>query len=323
MAEGSIDLVIGTHALIQDDVEFKRLGLAIIDEQHKFGVEQRIKLTAKGKGTHCLIMTATPIPRSLCLTQYGDLDISTIKELPGGRRPIKTRIVAPDSFGLFLKFLRTRLEMGEQAYVVVPAIEESEGMDFQHLEKVLARFKQLFPDFSVEGLHGQMRPEEKQSTFEAFGARKVHVLVATSVVEVGINNINATVMAIMNPERFGMSSLHQLRGRVGRGGLPGFCFLIVDKGLSLEAQDRLKVIESTTDGFRIAEEDLRIRGEGELFGTGQSGDGQGRRFASIITHQSLMLQARQDVADLFDRDPRVLAPMVLEVQKDPLVFHTI
>lgn len=321
--DGEIDIVIGTHALIQEDVSFKKLGLVIIDEQHKFGVEQRIKLTSKGEGVHCLIMTATPIPRSLGLTQYGDLDISTIRQMPAGRRPIKTRIVPPNLFATFLKFLKTRMEMGEQGYIVVPAIEESESADFLHLEKVLTRFQQIFPDYKIKGLHGQLKADEKQSIFDEFVNKKINLLIATSVVEVGINNTNATIMAIMNPERFGLSSLHQLRGRVGRGSLPGFCFLIVDKAPSLESQLRLKVIESTLDGFKIAEEDLKIRGEGELFGTRQSGVTGSKKFANLVRDFEKLELAKKDVDHLFDKIPQTIGHLVSKIQKDPLVFQTI
>lgn len=231
LKEGKIDFIIGTHSLIQDSVAFKELGLAIIDEQHKFGVDQRIRLTSKSEGTHCLIMSATPIPRSLSLTQYGDLDISTIKVMPAGRKGHKTRIVTEDTYPQFLNFLKTRLSLGEQIYIVVPAINESEEVeqDFHNLVSILEKFKNYFPDYKVEGLHGQMKPDEKSKMFHAFKNHQVDILVSTSVIEVGINVLNATVMAIMNPERFGLSSLHQLRGRVGRGDKPGFCFLVNDK----------------------------------------------------------------------------------------------
>jgi ATP-dependent DNA helicase RecG len=250
LSEGSIDLIIGTHSLIQETIEFKNLGLAIIDEQHKFGVDQRIRLTSKTQGCHCLIMSATPIPRSLSLTQYGDLDISTIKVMPSGRKGHRTRIVTEETYQQFLSFVMTRLSLKEQIYVVVPAINENveNEQDFHNLVKILERFKKYFPDHKVEGLHGQMKADEKAQMFSAFKAHQVDILVSTSVIEVGINVLNATVMAIINPERFGLSSLHQLRGRVGRGDKPGFCFLVNDKTISNLSMERLKVIESNNQG---------------------------------------------------------------------------
>ena len=272
IASGKITMVFGTHSLIQDKVQFLNLGLVIIDEQHKFGVNQRIGLTQKGKDVHCLIMTATPIPRSLRLTQYGDLDISTIVTMPQGRKEIKTRIVSPEKFGHFLNFLKARMDLGEQAYIVVPAIEDSENLDLLNIRKVEVRFKQIFEKYKIASIHGKMATEEKNKIFDLFKNGDLNLLISTSIIEVGIDVQNASVIAIMNPERFGLGSLHQLRGRVGRGSLPGFCFLILDHAISAISQQRLEVIEKTTDGFQIAEEDLKIRGEGDLFGTDQSGN---------------------------------------------------
>ena len=266
------------------------MAIAIIDEQHKFGVEQRLKLVSKTKGAHCLIMTATPIPRSLSLTQYGDLDISTIKVMPKGRKGHKTRIVTPDNFSNFLNFINTRLSMNEQVYIVVPAINESETQDFLHLTQVLEKFKAIFPEYKVCGLHGQLKSEEKSRAFKDFKNHEIDILIATSVIEVGINVPNATIMAILNPERFGLSSLHQLRGRVGRGSKPGFCFLVNDKKVSLESMNRLKVIEQNNDGFSIAEHDLKIRGEGDIFGKNQSGSITTKKLANIVIHQTHLNQ---------------------------------
>ena len=240
-------------------------------------------------------MTATPIPRSLSLTHYGDLDISTIKTMPGQRKGLKTKIVNPDTFEKFLSFVKTRLSMGEQAYIVVPAIEEAENSDLVALENALMKFKKIFPTFNVFGLHGKMKPNEKSDAFVAFKNKEIDLLISTSVVEVGINVPNSTIMAIMNPERFGLSSLHQLRGRVGRGDKVGFCFLVNDKKISNTAMKRLKVIESNTDGFIIAEEDLKNRGEGNLFGVEQSGITQTKILANLITHQSSLIAAREDI----------------------------
>lgn len=325
LASGDIRFIIGTHALIQESVSFKNLAMAIIDEQHKFGVEQRLKLTEKAPGVHCLIMTATPIPRSLRLTQYGDLDISTIKTMPVGRKGIKTRIVSPENFENFLSFIKTRMSMGEQGYVVVPAINESETLDIRHLEEVSEKFTKYFPEFKIATLHGQLKADEKAKAFKSFLAHEHDLLVATSVIEVGINVPNASFMAIMNPERFGLSSLHQLRGRVGRGDKPGFCFLICDKKPALESLERLKVIEEHTDGFIIAEEDLKIRGEGDLFGTEQSGV-QTRRFANSFLYPKELEKAIEDAKRCLDRtspnDER-LEKLLEKFATDLKVFTTI
>lgn len=323
LVSGETDFIIGTHSLFQKDIKFKKLGLAIIDEQHKFGVKQRHQLVSKGHGTHCLIMTATPIPRSLSLTHYGDLEITTIKSIPGGRKGTQTRIVDQKNFPKFLNFLKTRLEMGEQAYIVVPAIEESENLDILNLESVLEKFKKLYPKTKVSGLHGKLSSEEKEENFIKFKNKEIELLISTSVIEVGIDNPNATVIAIMNPERFGLSSLHQLRGRVGRGAKPGFCFLVPDKKLSQESMKRLRVIESTTDGFKIAEEDLKLRGEGDLFGTDQSGSGQ-RRIASIITHSDFLLMAREDLEKIPEgKENPFLIERIQNFERNQLVTKTI
>ena len=322
LLEGAIDFIIGTHALIQESVQFKNLGLAIIDEQHKFGVDQRIKLTSKTIGTHCLIMSATPIPRSLSLTQYGDLDISTIKSMPSGRKGHKTRIVTKETFPQFLNFIKTRLSLNEQVYVVVPAIVENPEQDFHNLENILERFKQYFPMHIVNGLHGQMKSAEKMQMFTDFKDHKIDILVSTSVIEVGINVLNATIMAIMNPERFGLSSLHQLRGRVGRGDKPGFCFLVNDKEISKLSMERLKVIETNTDGFKIAEEDLRLRGEGDLFGTEQSGALNQKRLANIVQHSDILYLARNDALELINVNDPSIASLLEKFSKDDRIFTT-
>ena len=320
---GAIDIVIGTHALIQESVIFYNLGMTVIDEQHKFGVNQRLRLASKGEGGHCLIMTATPIPRSLSLTRYGDLSLSVIKALPAGRKGTKTRIVSPENFGNFLNFLSTRMEMGEQIYIVVPAITEGVNLDLLNVEKVHQRFAKLFPQKTVCSLHGQMRSDAKAKILESFVRQEVDILIATSVIEVGINVISATVMAIFNPERFGLSSLHQLRGRVGRGELPGFCFLVSDRRLSAESLARIKVLERTTDGFRIAEEDLKIRGEGDLLGTHQSGMEDYRRLANAAEHEEQLLCAREDVERLYAESHPYVVELVDLYRQDHGVAKTI
>tara|TARA_Y100000780_G_C13696111_1_gene423232 strand:- start:129525 stop:131681 length:2157 start_codon:yes stop_codon:yes gene_type:complete len=323
LIQNETDLVIGTHALIQDSVSFKNLGLVIIDEQHKFGVEQRLKLVNKGKGTHCLIMTATPIPRSLSLTQYGDLDVSIIKSIPSDRKGTQTRIVGPPTYQKYLSFFKTRISMGEQAYVVVPAIEENEEQDILNLEIVLKKYKEYFPDFRIIGLHGKMKANEKNDAFISFRNKEVDIMISTSVIEVGINNPNATIMAILNPERFGLSSLHQMRGRVGRGNKPGFCFLVNDKQISPTSMERLNIIEKNSDGFKIAEEDLRIRGEGNLFGKEQSGIRPTKVLASLILHQETLEWAREDVEKLSENYPEVFAQLSEELGKDDILYKTV
>lgn len=324
LEDGSIQFIIGTHSLIQDSIVFKKLGLAIIDEQHKFGVDQRIRLTSKSEGTHCLIMSATPIPRSLSLTQYGDLDISTIKVMPSGRKGHKTRIVTKETFQQFLSFIMTRLSLNEQIYVVVPAINENTEVeqDIHNLVDILERFKKYFPDHNVEGMHGKMKTDEKSQVFSAFKNHKVDILVSTSVIEVGINVINATVIAIMNPERFGLSSLHQLRGRVGRDTKPGFCFLVNDKIIPAQSMERLKVIENNTDGFKIAEEDLKLRGEGDLFGTDQSGSHTQKRIANIILHADVLYEARADAINFIQNKDSDILKLIDKFSQDDRIFTT-
>lgn len=303
LANGEIDLIFGTHSLIQKNISFKSLGLAIIDEQHKFGVRQRQTLLEKGQGAHTLIMTATPIPRSLGLTKYGDLDISVIKNLPSGRKGIQTRIVETHNHEKYLQFFKSRLELKEQAYIVVPAINEAINNDRANLEKTFEEYKKYFPQFKIDILHGQMSSEEKSQQLTRFENRQIDILIATSVIEVGINVKNASIMAIISPERFGLSSLHQLRGRVGRGERPGFCFLVVDQKISKEGLKRLEVIEKHIDGFIIAEEDLKIRGEGNLIGVEQSGTGEHRKVADIVQHADVLEQVRHDLQQLDHESP--------------------
>jgi ATP-dependent DNA helicase RecG len=323
LLSGETEIVIGTHSLFQDSVGFKALGLAIIDEQHKFGVEQRLKLIAKGRGTHSLIMTATPIPRTLSLAQYGDLDISTIRVMPAGRKGIKTRITEKVNYPKYLDFVKQRLSLGEQAYFVFPAIEESETADIQNVKEALKRYQEVFRGFRVEMLHGQMKAEEKEEIVRQFREKNVQILISTSVIEVGINVPNATMMSIYNPERFGLSSLHQLRGRVGRGEKPGFCFLVLDKEISFEAHQRLQVIEKNLDGFVIAEEDLKFRGEGDLFGVDQSGTTTTKKLANYLTHTAILEQVARNVDDLIKTRPEVLRPHLERLAKDQKILDTI
>lgn len=323
LKSGKVDILIGTHSLFQDTVEFNRLGLAIIDEQHKFGVEQRLRLVGKGEGTHSLIMTATPIPRTLSLAQYGDLDISSIRMMPAGRKGIKTRITEKLNYEKYVDFVKARLSQGEQAYFVFPAIDESETIDIQNVKESLKKYQASFKGFSVEMLHGQMKAEEKDKVVQDFRDKKVQILISTSVIEVGINVPNATVMSIYNPERFGLSSLHQLRGRVGRGDKPGYCFLVLDKNLPPEAMERLLVIEKNLDGFVIAEEDLKFRGEGDLFGVDQSGTVTTKKLANFLTHTAILEQVVRDVETLQTTRPELLEPHFERLAKDQKILDTI
>lgn len=320
---GEIQLLIGTHSLFQDAVKFAKLELAIIDEQHKFGVEQRQKLVSKGEGVHSLIMTATPIPRTLQLAQFGDLDISTIRTIPSNRKGIQTRIIEPGKYEKYLSFIKTRVSLKEQVYVVVPAISESETLDIQNVDQHLETYKRFFPDLKVSALHGQLKSDQKQLVLKNFAQGKIDILISTSVIEVGINVINSTVMAIYGPDRFGLSSLHQLRGRVGRGEKPGFCFLVIEKKISKEAMDRLKVVEKSTDGFVIAEADLKNRGEGDLFGISQSGMGGNKRLASIFEHFQIFEEVNKKVSDLHSSKPELFNPLIDVLVKDTKVSSTI
>lgn len=323
LQSGSIQFILGTHSLIQDSVEFMNLGLAIIDEQHKFGVEQRQKLIKKGKGTHSLIMTATPIPRSLQLAQYGDLDISTIRTIPAGRKGVKTRIVTKENYQKYLSFLQTRLELGEQIYVVAPAIEESETLNIKNVNEIYNNYKKYFSTFNIGILHGQLKNEEKSKVMKDFEAGKVDILISTTVIEVGINVINSTVMSIYNPDRFGLSSLHQLRGRVGRGDKPGFCFLIADSSISKESLMRIRVIEKTSDGFEIAEADLQNRGQGEMFGASQSGHISSFKFGNLGEHFKVFEKVTQDIEYLKDKHPEFLNNKLIDFINDSKVSSTI
>jgi ATP-dependent DNA helicase RecG len=323
LKNGEISIIIGTHSLFQDSVIFKNLGLAIIDEQHKFGVEQRLKLVAKGAATHCLIMTATPIPRTLSLAQYGDLDISTIRTMPSGRKGIKTRITVSANYQKYLEFVRSRLTGGEQAYFVFPAIDESETIDLQNVKESFKKYQAIFREFKVEMLHGQMSVEEKEKVIGDFSDGKIHILISTSVIEVGINIPNSTIMSIYNPERFGLSSLHQLRGRVGRGDKPGFCFLVVDKELDPRSHQRLEVIEKNLDGFIIAEEDLKFRGEGDIFGVDQSGSISSKKVASYLVHSRILEQVIQNLDELMEKKPQAVEEIIEKLAKDQKILDTI
>lgn len=297
---GDAQLVVGTHALIQDEVRFARLGLAIVDEQHRFGVRQRLALADRGDAPDVLVMSATPIPRSLAMTLYGDLDISLLDERPPGRRPIRTAIRRPADRGRVYDFLRDQIAAGRQAYLVYPLVEESETSELRAATDEFARLsEEVFAEVRVGLLHGQMPAEEKDRVMRAFAAGEIDLLVATTVIEVGIDVPNATVMVVEHAERFGLSQLHQLRGRVGRGGEASYCILLSHAG---EAVERLRIFARTEDGFRIAEADLRLRGQGDLFGARQSGI-PAFRWADLERDIDLLTQARDTARAIVAEDP--------------------
>ena len=297
-----IDLLLGTHALIEDPVEYKKLGLVIIDEQHRFGVAQRGVLRTKGVHPHTLIMTATPIPRTLAMTVYGDLDVSTVDELPPGRSPIQTRVIFENKRPAALQFLREQIKNGRQAYVVYPLVEESEKIDLKNAMQEHARLVTEYPDLKIGLLHGRMKSDEKEAVMNQFRAGELHILVSTTVIEVGVDVPNANIMIIEHAERFGLSQLHQLRGRVGRGVYKSFCILILGKAVSEEARARTQFMEQTSDGFKIAEFDLEMRGPGEFLGTRQSGL-SGFNLANLVRDQKLLQEARDAAFELLRRDP--------------------
>jgi ATP-dependent DNA helicase RecG len=300
MAAGLVHLGIGTHALIEESVEWKNLGLAIVDEQHRFGVMQRLRLASKGTHPDVLVMTATPIPRTLALTIYGDLDISMIDEMPPGRKPIMTKHVSDDRVESVYSFLKKQVLAGRQTYVVYPLIEESEAVKaaqqmYGHLSE------KVFPDLRVGLLHGRLKTDDKEAVMEAFRRGEINILVSTTVIEVGVDVANATVMVIEQAERFGLSQLHQLRGRVGRGAEQSYCILVTGK-MNEGAKERIRTMVESTDGFYISEMDLKLRGPGEFFGTKQSGL-PALRIANIIRDHDVLEMARAE-AQAFIADPR-------------------
>lgn len=300
VSAGKLDLLIGTHAVIQDQVRFKDLGMAVVDEQHRFGVVQRSEMMEKGSRPDILVMTATPIPRSLALTVYGDLSLSILDEMPPGRQPIRTVIKAESSRGEVYNVLARELAKGRQAYVVYPLVEESEKVDLRAATEMHAELEKAFDGHKVGLLHGRLKPERKDSLMQAFASGEIDLLVATTVIEVGIDVANATIMVIEHAERFGLSQLHQLRGRIGRGRHPGLCILLVDRVKSKEAYERLEIMRRTSDGFRIAEKDLEIRGPGEFVGTRQSGIPQ-FLFGNIVRDRELLEIARREAEKYLKR----------------------
>jgi ATP-dependent DNA helicase RecG len=293
LAAGLVHLCVGTHALLEEDVELQRLGLAIVDEQHRFGVMQRLRLMEKGTHPDVLVMTATPIPRTLALTIYGDLDTSVIDGLPPGRLPVITKHVAQDRIEQVYSFLRKQIDGGRQAYVVYPVIEESETQAMKAAQQMHEHLSNtVFPDLNVGLLHGRLPSDEKEEVMERFKKGEIHILVSTTVIEVGMDVPNATVMLIEQAERFGLAQLHQLRGRVGRGVKQSYCILVTGK-LNDPGRERIRTLVDSNDGFHIAEMDLRLRGPGEFFGTRQSGL-PALRIAHIIRDQEILEAARAE-----------------------------
>ncbi|PIF02324.1 MAG: ATP-dependent DNA helicase RecG [Draconibacterium sp.] len=307
LESGELQIIIGTHALLEDVVAFKNLGLVVIDEQHRFGVAQRAKLWQKNNliPPHVLVMTATPIPRTLAMTVYGDLDVSVIDELPPGRRPVETWHFFENQQNHLHKFLRSQLKKGAQIYIVYPLITESEKMDLKDLEAGYRHFSEAFPDVKVGIVHGKMKPALKESAMQAFKKGTTKILVATTVIEVGVDVPQATVMVIESAERFGLSQLHQLRGRVGRGAQQSYCILLSSYKLGVESKKRLETMVNTNDGFEIAEVDMKIRGPGEIDGTQQSGIGFDLKIAKLSTDGKILQMARDMAMDILDDDPRL------------------
>jgi ATP-dependent DNA helicase RecG len=326
LADGTLHILIGTHALIEPTVQFKNLGMVVIDEQHRFGVKQRSLLWQKNvRPPHVLVMTATPIPRTLAMTVYGDLEVSVIDELPPGRKPIQT-LHRFDNQRLGLnKAVRSQLQQGRQAYVVYPLIEENEKLAYRNVEEGFRVMQEAFPEYHVVMVHGKMKPKEKEAAMQQFVTNEAQIMVATTVIEVGVNVPNASVMIIESAERFGLSQLHQLRGRVGRGADQSYCVLVTNYKLSEDTRKRMEIMCSTTDGFEIAEADLKMRGPGDLEGTQQSGLAFDLRIANLARDGQILTQAREMAQVVIERDSLLEASTnrILRQQLDKRFSHTV
>lgn len=320
LERGEIGLLIGTHALIEDAVQFRSLALAVIDEQHRFGVEQRAKLKRKGTSPHFLVMTATPIPRTLAMTVYGDLDVSVVDELPPGRSPIQTRVIYDSKRPEALQFMAAQVERGRQAYLVYPLVEESEKIDLKNAIAEYEKLKTQFPKIRFGLLHGRLKSDEKDAIMSEFRAGSLDVLVSTTVIEVGVDVPNANLMIIEHSERFGLSQLHQLRGRVGRGAHKSFCVMIMGHAVSEEARERTAFMERTTDGFKIAEFDLELRGPGEFLGTRQSGL-PGFQMANLVRDLAVLTKAREAAFRVLSEDPALTRPENKSLRDELLKAH--
>ncbi len=305
--EGILNILVGTHAVIEDTVQFKNLGFAVVDEQHKFGVAQRARLWKKNTvPPHILVMTATPIPRTLALTAYGDLDYSVIDELPPGRKPVNTVHRFENARPQVMDFIKEQLAMGRQAYVIYPLIEESSKLDYENLMKGFEEVKSFFPEpkYWISMVHGKQDAAQKETNMQRFVKGDTQIMVSTTVIEVGVNVPNATVMVIESAEKFGLSQLHQLRGRVGRGADQSYCILLTGRKLSNDARERLKIMTGTNDGFKIAEKDLELRGPGEMEGTRQSG-ALNFRLADLVQDRNILEAARSAVENIIKTDPEL------------------
>ena len=304
LLDGSVQILVGTHAVIEDTVQFANLGMVVVDEQHRFGVAQRAKLWTKNTNPpHVLVMTATPIPRTLAMTLYGDLDVSVIDELPPGRKPVVTTHVFDRSMPSLYDGLRKQIQQGRQVYIVFPLIEESEKIDLKNLEDGFEVLRQVFPEFRLSKVHGKMKPKDKEEEMQRFVKGETQMLVATTVIEVGVNVPNASVMVILEAQRFGLSQLHQLRGRVGRGADQSYCILVTNHQMSEDTRKRIDIMCETNDGFRIAEADLKLRGPGDLEGTQQSGMAFDLKIADIARDGQLVQLARDEAQAIIDEDP--------------------
>ena len=304
MLTGEVQILVGTHAVIEDNVQFSRLGLAVVDEQHRFGVAQRAKLWGKSQQPpHILVMTATPIPRTLAMTIYGDLDVSVIDELPPGRKPIQTIHKYDNQLTSLYQGIRQQIRQGRQAYIVFPLITESEKIDLKNLEAGYESLCSIFPDMKLSKVHGKMKPKEKDLEMQKFSKGETQILVATTVIEVGVDVPNASVMVILDAQRFGLSQLHQLRGRVGRGADQSYCILVTNHKLTQETRKRIDIMCQTNDGFQIAEADLKLRGPGDLEGTQQSGIAFDLKIADIARDGQLIQLARDEAQKIINDDP--------------------
>ena len=309
LVSGDVKILVGTHALLEDTVVFSNLGFVVIDEQHRFGVEQRSRLWRKNsRPPHILVMTATPIPRTLAMTVYGDLDVSVIDELPPGRKPVTTIHRYDNRRAELYESIRRQIEQGRQVYIVYPLIQESEKIDLKNLEEGFKQIREVFPEYTVCMVHGKMKPAEKDAEMQRFVGGEAQIMVATTVIEVGVNVPNATVMVIENAERFGLSQLHQLRGRVGRGADQSYCVLVTSHKLSEDTRKRIEIMTRTNDGFEISEADLQLRGPGDMEGTQQSGIAFDLRIANIAKDGQILQLARDIAGEVLDADPDLAKP---------------
>lgn len=310
IADGDVDILVGTHAVLEDNVQFHNLGFVVIDEQHRFGVVQRAKMWSKNSiPPHVLVMTATPIPRTLAMTLYGDLDVSVIDELPPGRKPITTTHIFRSRADSMYSFIKRQLQEGRQAYVVYPLISESEKLDLKNLEEGYKQLCNVFCDYKLCKLHGKMKPREKDEQMRRFASGEAHILVSTTVIEVGVDVPNASVMVIENAERFGLSQLHQLRGRVGRGASQSYCLLVTDYKLSEDTRKRMEIMTTSNDGFEIAEADLKLRGPGDMEGTQQSGIAFDLKIANLARDEQLLQFVRGVAREVIESDPQCDNPI--------------